>query len=169
MANAEHKLEEKHAIKEEKEQQAKDAQKTDAAPKTIVGKKDEREEKPAEKKEEKKEEKKQEKKEEKKGEKKEEKKDEKKQEKKKVLLSRLYTVSLLKAYEKPQTKRGNTAIRLLREFVARHLKQPSQKLIKIDNAVNSAILARGATKPLKKIRVLTEKFEDQSIQVSLSK
>ncbi|MBI5635794.1 hypothetical protein HY993_02410, partial [Candidatus Micrarchaeota archaeon] len=134
--------------------------KTEAS-KTPALKKDEKASKPVEKKEEAKAGKKEEKK--------QEKKEEKKQEKKKVLLSRVHTVPLLKAYEKPQTKRGNTAIRLLREFIARHLKQPNRKLIKIDNAVNSAILARGAIKPLKKVRVLTEKLEDQSIQVSLSK
>lgn len=149
MANAEQKMEEKHIIKEEKEQEKKEAEKKTEATSKTPAKKEEKKEKPTEKKEEKKE--------------------EKKQEKKKVLLSRVHTVSLLKAYEKPQTKRGNTAIRLLREFVARHMKQQNQKLIKIDNAVNSAILARGTVKPLKKIRVLTEKLEDQSIQVSLSK
>src|SRR3989344_2103977 len=65
-------------------------------------------------------------------------------------LERLYTVSLFKAYRKPAPKRANTAIKMLREYIARHAKAELENA-KIDAKVQSFIMQRGHTKPAKSV------------------
>ncbi len=103
--------------------------------------------------------------EESKSEKKEEKKKESKpavaKEKKKekvetIELEREYVIPLRKGFLKvPKYKRAKKAIRLIREFLAKHMKVADRdlKLIKIDHYLNNEIWFRGIKKPANKIKV----------------
>jgi len=92
------------------------------------------------------------------GEKKVEKKEEKKAEEKKpeekreIVLQRVFTVPLADAYSKPAKKRAGRAVKLLREFLSKHMKAEMQS-VKIDPPVNEFIESRGATSPAKAVRV----------------
>ncbi len=98
-----------------------------------------------------------------------EKKVEKKEEKKKKFaLERIYTIPLVKAYEKSRSHRGRIAISLLRQFVVQHAKAASLKGINIDQKVNSAIIARGSRRPPKKLRVLVQKDDEGKVLVTLA-
>jgi large subunit ribosomal protein L31e len=79
---------------------------------------------------------------------------EKKEDKKEIVLERIYNVPLLKAYKKPETKRGDYAVSLLRQFAARHMKSSE---VKIDGKVNEVIKQRGNTHPPKLIKIKATK------------
>ncbi|MFH1107201.1 MAG: 50S ribosomal protein L31e [Candidatus Micrarchaeota archaeon] len=89
----------------------------------------------------------------------EEKKEEKKEKKREIVLERLYTVDLSRAYAKPAMKRANRASRLLREFLCRHLKSPAES-IRIAPALNEAVRAHGGARPLKKVKLKATKDKD---------
>lgn len=96
----------------------------------------------------------------KKPEKKEEKKDAKPPEKKReVVLERIYTVSLKDAYSKPQMKRANVAIRMLKDFLSRHMKADRPN-VHVAVALNNLIRARGSGRPLKKVKILATKDKE---------
>ncbi|MCD6369543.1 MAG: 50S ribosomal protein L31e [Thermoproteales archaeon] len=63
---------------------------------------------------------------------------------------RTYVIPLRKAYYVPRPKRANKAVRLVREFVKRHLKVED---VKISNDVNEYIWSRNKEKPPRYIRV----------------
>jgi len=84
------------------------------------------------------------------------KKPEKEEKKREVVLERNYSVPLASAYKKAQTKRGNYAVRLTKDFVARHLKVDASK-VRLDSSVSNAVFARGSTRPPKKLRVNASK------------
>ncbi|HEV8290006.1 MAG TPA: 50S ribosomal protein L31e [Candidatus Norongarragalinales archaeon] len=95
----------------------------------------------------------------------EEKKTEKKRE---VILERTYIIPLFDAYKKPAKFRTNKAMKMLREFISRHMKAAPVD-VKIDEALNSAIIARGATRPPKTIKVSASKEKTGSVIVALAK
>ncbi len=80
-------------------------------------------------------------------------------------VERTYIVPLAKAMRKPASRRANAATKLLREFIARHMKNPK---VKIDEKVNNEIRTRGARKPLKKVKVTVSKEIDGTIYVNLA-
>ncbi len=110
----------------------------------------------------------------KKEEKKPEKKDkDKKKDKKeeKVVLEREYVIPLRRGVQKvPRYKRAKKAIRVIREFLVRHMKVYDRDLrvIKIDQWLNEELWFRGIKKPPAKIKVIAKKFADGIVRVELA-
>lgn len=79
-----------------------------------------------------------------------------------LLLERLYTIPLRHAWVTPRKRRSARAIRLVKEFVQRHLKADR---IVITNEVNEAIWRRGAEKPPRriKVKVVVEETDEGSV------
>lgn len=89
---------------------------------------------------------------------------------------RIYTIPLGKAWIVPSRRRAPKAIRIIRDFVKRHMKfeavseeeeEEERKLI-ISNEVNEAVWRRGIGKPPRKIRVRAAKDKDGNITVFLA-
>jgi len=64
---------------------------------------------------------------------------------------RSYTISLRKAYSVPRPKRAKVAVRLVREFVERHLHNPEK--VVIHEKVNEELWSRSIEKPPRRIKV----------------
>ncbi len=91
---------------------------------------------------------------------------------------RFYTVPLDRAWLVPPNKRAPKAMRILKEFVRRHMKLRNieeededkgekQKLL-IDNKVNEKIWSRGIEKPPRKIRIRAVRYRDGNVKVYLA-
>nr|KXH74115.1 MAG: 50S ribosomal protein L31 [Candidatus Thorarchaeota archaeon SMTZ1-45] len=79
---------------------------------------------------------------------------------------RIYTVPLRKAYwSGTRLRRSNRAVRVLREFVERHMK-PEELLIQPE--VNEHIWARGIQKPPRRVRIRATKNSDNLVRVYLA-
>jgi len=88
----------------------------------------------------------------------------------KVELEREYIVPLRRGWLKvPKHKRGNKAIKTLKEFIAKHMKIYDRDLrkIKVDNLVNNEIRFRGMEKPPAKIKVSVKKYDNDIVRVEL--
>lgn len=92
---------------------------------------------------------------------------------------RFYTVPLGRAWLMPPNKRAPKAMRILKEFVKRHMKLKSiegeeedkgeeQKKLFIDNKVNEKIWSSGIEKPPRKIRIRAVKDKDGNVRVYLA-
>ncbi len=82
-----------------------------------------------------------------------------------TVLERVYTIPFYpKLNSIPRNKRAPRAMRLIREFIARHLKSDD---IIIDQAVNELIWKRGIQKPPRKITVRVVKSDDDVVEVYL--
>ncbi len=75
----------------------------------------------------------------------------------------IYTIPLRDAYRAPWTKRAKVAVRLVREFVARHVKPD---IVKIDPEVNELIWSRGIKRPPRRIRVKVVVREEEGVRVA---
>ncbi len=87
----------------------------------------------------------------------------KKPEAPKVLYERTYIVPLRHGWLKaPKYRRAKKAIKILKEFIARHMKIYDRDLrkVKIDVNLNNEIKFKGIKKPLAKIKVIAKKYED---------
>ncbi|MGD2072393.1 MAG: 50S ribosomal protein L31e [Candidatus Thorarchaeota archaeon] len=83
-----------------------------------------------------------------------------------IIDERIYTVPLRKAYwTGSRLRRSNRAVRLLKEFVERHMK-PDYLLIQPE--VNERIWARGIQKPPRRIRIRATKNADSVVRVYLA-
>jgi len=83
-----------------------------------------------------------------------------------IVEERLYTVPLRRAFwTGSRLRRSNQAVRVLREFVTRHMK-PEELLIQPE--VNDRIWARGIQKPPRRIRVRVTKNSDNLVRVYLA-
>ncbi|RLF16992.1 MAG: 50S ribosomal protein L31e [Thermoprotei archaeon] len=82
----------------------------------------------------------------------------------KVILEREYVIPLRKVYSVPRTKRASRAIRLIREFIKRHVKA---EVIKISPEVNEYVWRRGREKPPRRVAVRVKKYEDNTAVVEL--
>ncbi len=81
------------------------------------------------------------------------------------VLERIYTISFYpKLNSIPRTKRAPRALRIVKEFVARHMKSED---ILIDPEVNEYIWSRGIQKPPRKISVRVKKADDDIVEVYL--
>ena len=89
---------------------------------------------------------------------------------------KFYTIPLSKVWLRPPNKRAPKAIKIIREFVKRHMKirhinsgegDEEEKLV-ILNEVNEKIWSRGIEKPPRKIRVRVTKDKDGKICVRLA-
>ncbi len=73
---------------------------------------------------------------------------------------RIYTIPLRKAKRKERSKRASTAIRIIKEFLQRHMKVEE---VKMDNKINEFIWERGIHKiPSKvKVKVVMDKLKEE--------
>ena len=88
----------------------------------------------------------------------------------KMEYEREYIVPLRKGWLKvPSYKRGNKAVKTLKEFIARHMKVYDRDLrkIKVEVDLNNEIRFRGMTKPPAKIKVKAKKFDNDTVSVEL--
>jgi len=79
---------------------------------------------------------------------------------------RVYTVPLKKAWRTPRPLRTPRAIRVLKEFVIRHMKAEE---VKLSQEVNNFIWSRGIEKPPRRIRIRVGKDKDNVAWVYLAK
>jgi len=77
---------------------------------------------------------------------------------------RIYTVPLRDAYRAPWSKRAKVAIRLIREFVVRHVKA---QVVKVSPALNEIIWARGIRKPPRRVKVKVSLTEEDGVKVAV--
>lgn len=82
-------------------------------------------------------------------------------------IERTITVSLRDVKTVPRSRRTPSAIKEIRENVARSLKA-DQKQIWIDKSLNEKVWERGIQKPPKKITVKAVKFDDGLVEVSIA-
>jgi len=73
-------------------------------------------------------------------------------------LERIYTVPLGDAYDAVRNKRAPRAVKILRAFIARHMKADGEK-ITLSNALNSLIWQRSIQKPPRRVKVRLIKDE----------
>ncbi len=78
---------------------------------------------------------------------------------------RVYIVPLKKAKRKPRSRRANAAIRVIREFLQRHMKAED---VKLDNQLNEYIWERGIHKIPPRIKIKASKKEN-TVTASLFK
>jgi len=77
----------------------------------------------------------------------------------------VYNIPLREVKGISRSRRANYAVKLVRHFVARHMKV-SEENVWIDNRVNEEIWKRGIEKPPSKITVKAIKFEEEeSVEV----
>ncbi len=92
--------------------------------------------------------------------------EEKPEEEEEIIDERIYTVPLRKAYwTGTRLRRSNRAVRILREFIERHMK-PEELLIQPE--VNERIWARGIQKPPRRVRIRATKNSDNLVRVYLA-
>ncbi|MGQ4911007.1 MAG: 50S ribosomal protein L31e [Candidatus Thorarchaeota archaeon] len=88
------------------------------------------------------------------------------EEEEEIIDERIYTVPLRKAYwTGSRLKRANRSVRILKEFVERHMK-PEELLIQPE--VNERIWARGIQKPPRRLRIRATKNSENLVRVYLA-
>ncbi|MDH5771313.1 MAG: 50S ribosomal protein L31e [Candidatus Bathyarchaeota archaeon] len=88
------------------------------------------------------------------------------EEKEDVVEERIYTIPLRRAWTSPKRKRVPRAVRLIRDFITRHMK-PERVIIGSD--VNEEVWGRGIEKPPRRIKVKASRDKDDVVTVSLAK
>ena len=88
------------------------------------------------------------------------------EEKKEVLFERVMTVPMRAIFSKPTDQRAPAAIKLLKDFVARHT-HTTPKDIWIDRELNMKVWARSLRKPPKSLKVRVIKWDDQTVEIDL--
>jgi large subunit ribosomal protein L31e len=78
---------------------------------------------------------------------------------------RVYTVPFREVKSAPKGRRSNKAVKILREFMIRHMK--SEEII-IDPKVNEKIWERGIEKPPNKLKLKAIKTRDGVVEVLLA-
>jgi large subunit ribosomal protein L31e len=88
------------------------------------------------------------------------------EEEEEIIDERIYTVPLRKAYwTGSRLKRANRSVRILKEFVERHMK-PEELLIQPE--VNEVLWSRGIQKPPRRLRIRATKNSDNLVRVYLA-
>lgn len=96
-----------------------------------------------------------------------------------IVEERFYTIPLGKAWLMPPNKRAPKAIRIIRDFVKRHMKletrkegeeegEAEPKRLIISNEVNERVWSRGIEKPPRKIRIRAARDKDGNVTVYLA-
>lgn len=78
-------------------------------------------------------------------------------------MERIYTIPLRDVRKTPRTKRALKAVKYIRAFVEKHMKS---KDVKLDDALNKVIWARGIRNIPTKVKVKASKQEDGSVLVT---
>ena len=73
----------------------------------------------------------------------------------------VYMINLGESYEKPRNKRGKRAMKIIREFIARHSKTPLEN-VRLSNSLNSKVWERGIQKPPRRVKVKAVKAEGKT-------
>lgn len=81
------------------------------------------------------------------------------------LEERIYTIPL-DTRSVPRTVRAKKAVKIIKSFVARHMKAGLED-VWIDTELNQHVWARGIQKPPKRVKVRAIKFEDGLVEVAL--
>jgi len=81
-------------------------------------------------------------------------------------IERVYTVPLADAYATVRGKRSSRAVKILKSFLARHMKTEEER-VKLGAEVNSAVWARGMQNPPRKIKVKAKRDAKGLVSVSL--
>ncbi|MEM3147569.1 MAG: 50S ribosomal protein L31e [Candidatus Jordarchaeales archaeon] len=79
--------------------------------------------------------------------------------------TRIYTIPLKKAYYVPRYKRTEKAIRLIREFILRHMK--AERVV-ILQRLNEKVWSRGDQKPPRRIKVKAVKDKEGVVKVDIA-
>jgi len=79
-----------------------------------------------------------------------------------VVEEKLYTVNFRKAWITPRGKRAPRAVRMLREFVKRHMKTED---VIISNEINQKLWSRSIKKPPRRMRVRVVKDKEGNVIV----
>lgn len=88
------------------------------------------------------------------------------EEEEEIIDERIYTVPLRKAYwAGSRLRRANRSVRILKEFVERHMK-PEELLIQPE--VNDLIWSRGMQKPPRRLRIRATKNSENLVRVYLA-
>ncbi len=90
----------------------------------------------------------------------------KKEKLEKAGMEQVFTIPLSEAKSVPRWKRSRKAIKVIKAYLARHLKADEGK-IHIDASINEKIWSRGSQKPTHKIRVRAMKFEDGVVEAEI--
>jgi large subunit ribosomal protein L31e len=96
-----------------------------------------------------------------------------------IVEEKIYTISLGKAWIATPKKRAPRAVRMIRDFVKRHMKfetggeleeeeEEEPKRLVISNEVNERVWRRGIQKPPRKVRVRAAKDKDGNVTVYLA-
>lgn len=102
-----------------------------------------------------------------------------KEEKEEIVEERVYTIPLGKSWIVPSNRRASKAMRIISEFVVKHMKlevrrgeegseEEEDKRIIISNEVNERVWSRGGGKPPRKIRVRVAKDKEGNVTVYLA-
>ena len=83
-----------------------------------------------------------------------------------IVVERLYTIPLGKAYEAIRKKRAKRAVTMVKTFIRRHMKVEAEDLA-IDPALNEYLWTRGIEKPPRRVRVRATKDRDGFVKVFL--
>ncbi len=78
---------------------------------------------------------------------------------------RVYTIPLRDCWLAPRNKRAKKAVKIIREFIERHVKA---KEVKIDQKLNEKIWERGIQKPPRRVKVKVKKDEEGVATVYLA-
>ena len=84
-----------------------------------------------------------------------------------VVEERIYTIPLGKVWISPRKKHSPKALRIIRQFVIKHMKT-SKDSIRITNNVNERIWKKGIEKPPRKIRVRITRSSEGFVTVNLA-
>jgi len=94
-----------------------------------------------------------------------------------IVEEKIYTIPLGKAWIAVPKKRAPRAVRMIRDFVKRHMKfeareeleeEEEPKRLVISNEVNERVWRRGIEKPPRKVRVRAAKDKDGNVTVYLA-
>jgi large subunit ribosomal protein L31e len=94
-----------------------------------------------------------------------------------IVEERTYTIPLGRAWITPPNKRAPKAMRIIKDFVKRHMKlearregeeEEEPKRLIVSNDVNERVWRRGIEKPPRKIRVRAAKDKDGNVTVYLA-
>ena len=82
-------------------------------------------------------------------------------------IERVITVPLKATKMAPRSRRAKRAVKEVREFIARHMKAEEDK-VWIDTKLNEKLWERGIQNPPSRISVKATKFDDGTVEVTLS-
>ncbi|GGI84698.1 50S ribosomal protein L31e [Vulcanisaeta souniana JCM 11219] len=85
----------------------------------------------------------------------------------KVEVERIYVINLRRTREASRTRRSPYAIKLIRSFVARHMKVEPEN-VKIDNSINEYVWSGSIEKPPRRVEVKVTKYSDGTVRVTLN-